>query len=135
MALHEPRTLLQAVPRHHTVGELQKTLLEHALTVIAVDDGLIEGHPHILDLDGLCELQAHPLQGVAHAADVTVKLGQIAAEATLDNLPYYRRNFARIIATRQKLSDQLAKFGFTVLPSDTNFILVIVQNNSICIPN
>lgn len=50
-------------------------------------------------------------------------LGQIAAEATLDNLNYYRANFRKIIATREKLSRDLTKLGFQVLPSQTNFIL------------
>ena len=50
-------------------------------------------------------------------------LGQVAAAATLDDLPYYRRNFARIIATRDHLSSELSKRGFQVLPSETNFIL------------
>ena len=49
-------------------------------------------------------------------------LGQIAALATLGDLPYYRRGFQRIIATRERLSDGLAQLGFTVLPSQTNFI-------------
>ncbi|HZL80237.1 MAG TPA: histidinol-phosphate transaminase [Candidatus Limnocylindrales bacterium] len=51
-------------------------------------------------------------------------LGQIAAEATLDDLPYYRTNFRKIIATRGRLSGALTKLGFRVLPSQTNFILV-----------
>jgi histidinol-phosphate aminotransferase len=50
-------------------------------------------------------------------------LGQIAAEATLDDLPYYRANFKKIIATREGLSRELTKLGFRVLPSRTNFIL------------
>ena len=50
-------------------------------------------------------------------------LGQIAAEATLDDLSYYRANFKKIIATREQLSRQLTKLGFRVLPSQTNFIL------------
>lgn len=50
-------------------------------------------------------------------------LGQIAAEATLDDLPYYRANFARIIATRAGLDRELTALGFQVLPSQTNFIL------------
>jgi histidinol-phosphate aminotransferase len=50
-------------------------------------------------------------------------LGQIAAEATLDDLKYYRANFRKIIATREKLSRELTKLGFRVLPSQTNFIL------------
>ena len=50
-------------------------------------------------------------------------LGQIAALATLDDLPYYRRNFQRVIATRERLSAALRELGFAVLPSATNFIL------------
>ena len=50
-------------------------------------------------------------------------LGQIAALATLDDLPYYRANFRKIISTREELSRSLTKLGFRVLPSETNFIL------------
>jgi len=50
-------------------------------------------------------------------------LGQIAAEATLDDLKYYRANFKKIIATRKWLSRELTELGFCVLPSQTNFIL------------
>jgi histidinol-phosphate aminotransferase len=50
-------------------------------------------------------------------------LGQMAAEATLDDLAYYRANFRNIIATREKMSRELTKLGFRVLPSQTNFIL------------
>jgi histidinol-phosphate aminotransferase len=51
-------------------------------------------------------------------------LGQIAACATLDDLPYYRANFREIIATRDQLSVELGALGFQVFPSQTNFILV-----------
>jgi histidinol-phosphate aminotransferase len=50
-------------------------------------------------------------------------LGQIAAEASLADLPYYRANFKKIIATRESLTKQLTRLGFQVLPSQTNFIL------------
>lgn len=50
-------------------------------------------------------------------------LGQTAALATLKALPYYRRNFAQVKATRAWLTDQLAALGFETLPSQTNFIL------------
>jgi histidinol-phosphate aminotransferase len=50
-------------------------------------------------------------------------LGQIAAEATLDDLPYYRASFRKIIATRDWLSRELTRLGFRVYPSQTNFIL------------
>lgn len=50
-------------------------------------------------------------------------LGQVAAEATLDDLRYYRDNFRIIIATRDWLGRELTRHGFRVLPSQTNFIL------------
>lgn len=50
-------------------------------------------------------------------------LGQLAALATLDDLPYYRRNFRRIIATRQHVTAELTGLGWGVLPSQTNFLL------------
>jgi histidinol-phosphate aminotransferase len=51
-------------------------------------------------------------------------LGQVAALATLNDLPYYRQNFQEIRRTRQQLSEALAQLGFKVFPSQTNFILV-----------
>jgi histidinol-phosphate aminotransferase len=50
-------------------------------------------------------------------------LGQIAAEATLDDLNYYRINFKKIIMSRERLSRELTLRGFRVFPSETNFIL------------
>ncbi|MSU41348.1 MAG: histidinol-phosphate transaminase [Pedosphaera sp.] len=49
-------------------------------------------------------------------------LGQIAALATLEALPHYRRNFKTIIATRERLAARLASLGFVVRPSQTNFL-------------
>jgi histidinol-phosphate aminotransferase len=51
-------------------------------------------------------------------------LGQVAALATLDDLPYYRRHFKKITDTRTLLAATLAGLGFEVLPSQTNFLLV-----------
>jgi histidinol-phosphate aminotransferase len=50
-------------------------------------------------------------------------LGQVAAAATLEDLPYYRRTFGKVIATRERLRRELAALGFEVLPSQTNFVL------------
>ena len=50
-------------------------------------------------------------------------LGQVAAVATLTDLPFYRANFKKIIATRERLTRELTRLGFTVAPSQTNFIL------------
>jgi histidinol-phosphate aminotransferase len=51
-------------------------------------------------------------------------LGQVAALATLDDLSYYRKNFQRIVATRDRLARELTALGFRVFPSQTNFLLV-----------
>ena len=50
-------------------------------------------------------------------------LGQIAAEATLDDLKFYRANFKKIIGTRGWLTRELTRLGFRVLPSQANFIM------------
>lgn len=49
-------------------------------------------------------------------------LGQIAALATLEDLPYYRANFRRIVATRERVGAELRALGFDVAPSQTNFL-------------
>ena len=50
-------------------------------------------------------------------------LGQVAALATLKDLPYYRRNFRRVIESRARVTRELSELGWDVLPSQTNFIL------------
>jgi histidinol-phosphate aminotransferase len=50
-------------------------------------------------------------------------LAQVAALATLDDLPYYRKNFARIVSTRGRLVAGLTDLGFEVRPTQTNFVL------------
>ena len=55
-------------------------------------------------------------------------LGQIAAAATLDDLPYYRKNFQRVMATRERVSAALGALGFQVFPSQTNFILAEITD-------
>jgi histidinol-phosphate aminotransferase len=74
--------------------------------------GYFIGHPVLIDaLDRIRD--SYNVNG----------LGQVAALATLEDLPYYRRNFQRIIGTRERLSDALRELGFEVFPSATNFIL------------
>ena len=48
----------------------------------------------------------------------------MAAEATLEDLPYYQANFRRVIATREELRRELAGLGFQTPPSEANFIFV-----------
>lgn len=105
---------------------------EHAM-------GLALRHPHVLvsrtfsKAYSLCFQRVgyfvgHPgLIGAMHKIRDSYNvngLGQVAAAATLDDLPYYRRHFQKIIATRERLSRELAGLGFVVLPSQTNFIMV-----------
>lgn len=49
-------------------------------------------------------------------------LGQVAAVATLEDLPYYRANFRKVIATRERVTAALGNLGFEVLPSQSNFL-------------
>ncbi len=49
-------------------------------------------------------------------------LAQVAALATLDDLPYYQANWARLKGARTHLSEALTQLGFSVLPSQTNFV-------------
>ena len=51
---------------------------------------------------------------------LTLRLG----EATVDAEPYYQEKCAAIIATREATAEKLKELGFTVLPSQTNFLFV-----------
>jgi histidinol-phosphate aminotransferase len=63
------------------------------------------------------------LHGIRDSYNVN-GLGQVAALATLDDLPRYRQRIRRIVATRERLAKRLAALGFHVFPSQTNFLLV-----------
>jgi histidinol-phosphate aminotransferase len=73
--------------------------------------GYVVGHPVLIDaLDRIRD--SYNVNG----------LGQIAALETLRHLPYYRRNFRRIVSTREALARALTASGFSVVPSRTNFL-------------
>jgi histidinol-phosphate aminotransferase len=74
--------------------------------------GYLVGHPELI----------RALDKIRDSYNVN-GLGQAAALAALDDLAYYRRNFRRIVATRESLRRELAALGFDALPSRTNFIL------------
>ena len=50
------------------------------------------------------------------------RLSQLGAEATLDEWDYFQRNVRKICATRERTAAALAKLGFFVYPSQTNFV-------------
>jgi histidinol-phosphate aminotransferase len=115
-------------------------ILDEAYVDFAAENALRLGlkHPHVLvartfsKAYSLCFLRVGYFVGAPELIAALDKvrdsynvngLGQIAAQATLDDLPYYQNNFRRVIATRERLSAELRLFGFEVLPSQTNFIL------------
>jgi histidinol-phosphate aminotransferase len=61
------------------------------------------------------------LDGIRDSYNVN-GLGQIAALATLDSLPYYRANLRKVVETREWLAWELGALGFDVLPSQSNFL-------------
>lgn len=50
------------------------------------------------------------------------RLTMVLGEATVDAESYYQEKCAEIIETRDWTAKQLVELGFTVLPSDTNFL-------------
>ena len=115
-------------------------ILDEAYVDFAESDALelVRQHPHVLisrtfsKAYSLCFQRVgyfvgHPeligaLDKVRDSYNVN-GLGQIAALATLDQLPYYRKNFGRIKATRERVRRELTGLGWRVLPSATNFLL------------
>ena len=75
--------------------------------------GYMVGHPKLIEA----------LHKIKDSYNVN-GLGQVAACATLDNMDYYRQQWAKIIATRERLSKALKELGFEVYPSQSNFIFV-----------
>ncbi len=94
-------------------------------------------HPHVIvsrtfsKAYSLCSLRVgylvgHPaLIGALHKIRDSYNvngLGQVAAGATLGDLAYYRRNFRRVISTRERVTAELSRLGFEISPSQTNFL-------------
>lgn len=136
--------------RGYPTGELD-ALCEAMRGVVVLDEAYVDfapehamalalKHPHVLvartfsKAYSLCfqrvgYMVGHPalvagLQKIRDSYNVN-GLGQVAAEATLRDLGYYRRHFRRVIETRERLSRALSDLGFEVLPSATNFILTV----------
>jgi len=131
-----------STPELAEVCRLQRgvTVLDEAYVAFAEEDAmpLALRFPHVLvartfsKAYSLCALRVgyfvgHPdlvsaLDKIRDSYNVN-GLGQAAALATLGDLGYYRRNVRRIIRTRESLIRALTSLGFTVLPSQTNFLL------------
>lgn len=126
------RKLVQATKGVVVLDEAYVDFAEEDALQLALD------HPHVLvsrtfsKAYSLCFQRvgyfiSHPdLIAALHAMRDSYNvngLGQIAAEATLRDLPYYRRGFSRIKRTREHLRTELAAMGWKVMPSQTNFLM------------
>lgn len=122
--------------------ELQRgvVVLDEAYVDFAKENALALAlkHPHVLAARtfskaySLCFQRVGYFVGHAELIDALDRvrdsynvngLGQVAALATLQHLPYYRANFAKVVATRTETTEKLQALGFDVLPSQANFIL------------
>lgn len=75
--------------------------------------GYFIAHPEVIDaLDRIRD--SYNVNGLA----------QVGAMATLEDLKYYQANFKRIKMLRRETAEKLTLSGFTVLPSQTNFLFV-----------
>lgn len=135
--------------RGYSKAELE-TLCQSTQGVVVLDEAYVDfarenamelalRHPHVLVFRtfskaySLCFQRVGYCVGNAALIDALDRIrdsynvngiGQVAALATLSDLPYYRRHFRRIISTRERLTRELTGLGFEVVPSQTNFILV-----------
>jgi histidinol-phosphate aminotransferase len=134
--------------RGYTTAELDRLCAEHK-GVVLLDEAYADfagenalalalKHPHVLvartfsKAYSICYQRVgycvgHPeIIGALHKIRDSYNvngLGQVAALATLDHLPYYRANFEKIIRTREEVTLGLTRRGFRVFPSQTNSIL------------
>jgi histidinol-phosphate aminotransferase len=98
------------------VGRLANVLvlrtLSKSFSMAGLRVGLAFGHPELLA--GLRVVKDHYNLN---------RLSQAAAEAALGDLPAMEANVARIKATRARLTAELERLGYRVLPSEANFVL------------
>ncbi len=57
------------------------------------------------------------------------RLALVGAKAAFDDVDYFKKVTEQIITTREKVTVQMEKLGFTVLPSQANFIFVTHQEH------
>jgi histidinol-phosphate aminotransferase len=101
--------LLAANPRLVVVRTLSK-----GYSLAGVRAGLAFAHPDIVQ----------EMMKVKDSYNVN-RLAQVAACAALKDQEYFRAMRARVVATRQRFSAELAERGFTVLPSSANFVFAV----------
>ena len=101
---------LRLLPDYPNVVVLRTLSKSFSLAGLRV--GLAFAHPDLID----------GLRTVKDSYNVN-RLTQLGAEAALGDLPVMERNVERIRATRTVLIAELEQLGFTVPPSEANFVL------------
>ena len=101
---------LRLLAEHPNVVVLRTLSKSFSLAGLRV--GLAFGHPEVID----------GLRTVKDSYNVS-RLTQLGAEAALADLVAMQRNADRIRATRTVLTTGLERLGFTVPPSEANFVL------------
>ena len=101
---------LPLVTRHPNVVVLRTFSKSFSLAGLRV--GLAFGHPDLLA----------GLRTVKDSYNLD-RLALAAAEAALEDLDHMRTSVARVRTTRARLAHALAEIGFSVLPSEANFVL------------
>lgn len=133
------------------LDDIERILRAHPNKVVLVDEAyvdfgaesavaLVSRHPNLLvvqtfsksrALAGLrvgCAIgQAHLVEGLERVKDSfnSYPLGRVetaGAVAAIEDEEYFQAQRARVIATRERLADELHGLGFEVLPSAANFL-------------
>jgi histidinol-phosphate aminotransferase len=106
----EPSTALPLLASHENVMVLRTFSKSFSLAGMRI--GLAFGHPDLLAEIAKVK-DSYNLSRVAIAAGV----------AALVEIDWMRKNVARIVATRARLSERLVGLGYDVIPSAANFVL------------
>ena len=123
--------------RGYTTPELEALCRAHK-GVVVLDEAYVDfaqenalslalKFPHVLVARTFSKGYSLCFQRVGYFVGSAALIGalqKIRDSYNVNDLPYYRRNFQRIIAARERLTEELCALEFVVLPSQTNFILV-----------
>lgn len=102
--------LMDLVGRYPNVVVLRTLSKSYSLAGLRI--GLLVGRAELV----------HGLRTVKDSYNVN-RLSLVAGEAALADQATMRANVARVVTTRARLTEELARLGYEVLPSEANFVL------------
>jgi histidinol-phosphate aminotransferase len=88
--------------------------LSKSYSLAGMRAGLVFGHPGLIA----------EMAKVKDSYNMS-RLAQVAAREALLDADYFRMSRDKVLAVRQSFSQRLARLGFTVLPSDANFVFAV----------